>query len=81
MAKNKSNTWGGISQWFLNLKTTGSTASYALEFVLAFGMVRDVLCSANPSRREELNLYLHAVVDLGYKNRVFVLLLPPVDFS
>lgn len=38
------------------------------EFVLAFGMLRDVLCSANPCRREELDLYLHAVVDLCYES-------------
>lgn len=39
------------------------------EFVLAFGMLRDVLCLASPSRREELDLYLHSVVNLGYKYR------------
>lgn len=37
------------------------------EFVLAFGMFRDALFLASHSRREELDLNLHAVVDLGYK--------------
>ncbi|XP_056423233.1 uncharacterized protein LOC130362568 [Hyla sarda] len=37
------------------------------EFVLAFSIFRDVLCSVNPGRREELDQYLYTVVDLGYK--------------
>lgn len=39
----------------------------ATEFALAFGMFRDVLCSATLSRREERDLYLHAMTDLAYK--------------
>ncbi|XP_056389040.1 uncharacterized protein LOC130283477 [Hyla sarda] len=37
------------------------------EFVLAFGLFRDVLCSVSPGRREELDLYLHRVVQMAYK--------------
>ena len=37
------------------------------EFVLAFSLFRDVVCSANPLRREELDHYLYAVVELGHK--------------
>ncbi|XP_044131008.1 uncharacterized protein LOC122932255 [Bufo gargarizans] len=38
-----------------------------VEFVLAFGLFRDVLCSAFPARREELDTYLHRVTGLGHK--------------
>ncbi|KAM4795793.1 uncharacterized protein WCC33_000881 [Rhinophrynus dorsalis] len=37
------------------------------EFVLAFSIFRDVICSQHPSRREELDLYLYRVVELGYR--------------
>ncbi|XP_018418827.1 PREDICTED: uncharacterized protein C5orf42-like, partial [Nanorana parkeri] len=37
------------------------------EFVIAFGIYRDVVCSASPNRREELDAYLHIVMDLAYK--------------
>lgn len=36
------------------------------EFVLAFGIYRDIICSGSPSRREELDLYLHKVTDLAH---------------
>ncbi|KAM4809787.1 uncharacterized protein WCC33_017919 [Rhinophrynus dorsalis] len=39
------------------------------EFVLAFSIFRDVICSQHPSRREELDLYLYRVVELGYRYR------------
>ncbi|KAM4795716.1 uncharacterized protein WCC33_000795 [Rhinophrynus dorsalis] len=37
------------------------------EFVLAFSIFRDVICSQHPSRREELDLYLYRVVRLIYR--------------
>ncbi|XP_044128654.1 uncharacterized protein LOC122925402 [Bufo gargarizans] len=37
------------------------------EFVLAFSVYRDVVCSAQPDRREELDRYLYRVTDLGQK--------------
>lgn len=37
------------------------------EFVLAFSLFRDVVCSAQPTRREELDSYLYLVTDLGHK--------------
>lgn len=37
------------------------------EFVLAFSLYRDVICSVTPLRREELDLYLYTVVELGHK--------------
>ncbi|XP_063295365.1 serine/threonine-protein kinase N2-like [Pelobates fuscus] len=37
------------------------------EFVLAFGIYRDVVCTSFPHRREELDLHLHKLVDLGHK--------------
>ncbi|XP_063289463.1 uncharacterized protein LOC134573609 [Pelobates fuscus] len=37
------------------------------EFVLAFGLYRDVICTTFPLRREELDLYLHKVIELAYK--------------
>ncbi|XP_044143987.1 uncharacterized protein LOC122933207 [Bufo gargarizans] len=37
------------------------------EFVLAFGIYREVICAVHPDRREELDLYLHKLVDLGNK--------------
>ncbi|XP_044151324.1 oxygen-regulated protein 1 [Bufo gargarizans] len=37
------------------------------EFVLAFSLYRDVICTANPHRRAELDLYMYKVVELGYK--------------
>lgn len=67
LAENKAFSWGDIS---VVLKAKDPRLNRKLsvpEFTLAFGMLRDVLCSATPSRREELDLYLHTVVDLGYK--------------
>lgn len=63
LAKNKSYTSGDV---FVVLKAKDPRRNSKLsitEFVLAFGMFRDMLCSANPVRREEMDLYLHAVVD------------------
>lgn len=37
------------------------------ELVLAFGVYRDGICSVSPKHREELDLYLHKVVDMGLK--------------
>ncbi|XP_044125174.1 mucin-5AC-like [Bufo gargarizans] len=37
------------------------------EFVLAFSLYRDVVCSAQPNRREELDTYLYRIADLGHK--------------
>ncbi|KAM4705103.1 uncharacterized protein WCC33_009958 [Rhinophrynus dorsalis] len=37
------------------------------EFVLAFSLYRDVICSVHPERREELDHYLYRVVELGHK--------------
>ena len=37
------------------------------EFVLAFGIYRDVICAVYPNRREEFDLYMHKLVDLGNK--------------
>ncbi|KAM4794901.1 uncharacterized protein WCC33_000050 [Rhinophrynus dorsalis] len=37
------------------------------EFVLAFSIFRDILCSSFPSRRQELDQYLYTLVDLGYR--------------
>ncbi|XP_040288600.1 ATP-binding cassette sub-family B member 5-like [Bufo bufo] len=37
------------------------------EFVLAFSLYRDVICSVRPERREELDLYLFRITELGYK--------------
>ncbi|KAM4808126.1 uncharacterized protein WCC33_003420 [Rhinophrynus dorsalis] len=37
------------------------------EFVLAFGVYRDIVCSAFLHRRQELDHYMHLVVDLAYK--------------
>ncbi|MGH0138989.1 UNVERIFIED_CONTAM: hypothetical protein FKN15_025387 [Acipenser sinensis] len=37
------------------------------EFVLAFSIFRDVLCTAYPHRREELDLYLAYVVELSVR--------------
>ncbi|PIO24173.1 hypothetical protein AB205_0111940, partial [Aquarana catesbeiana] len=67
LAENKAYTWGDVS---VVLKAKDPRLNRKLsvpEFTLAFGMLRDVLCSAAPSRREELDLYLHTVVDSGYK--------------
>lgn len=36
------------------------------EFVLAFGIYRDVICAVNPGRREEMDSFIHKVVDLAY---------------
>ncbi|PIO24503.1 hypothetical protein AB205_0101200, partial [Aquarana catesbeiana] len=71
LAENKAYTWGDVS---VVLKAKDPRLNRKLsvpEFTLAFGMLRDVLCSAAPSRREELDLYLHTVVDLGYKYKGF----------
>lgn len=38
------------------------------EFVIAFGIFRDIVCSVCPGRRVELYLYLHKVVDLVHKH-------------
>lgn len=66
-AENKSYAWGDVSV-VLKAKDHRLTRKLNIaEFVLAFGMFRDVLCTVNPNRREELDLYLHAIVDLGYK--------------
>ncbi|XP_073462542.1 uncharacterized protein [Aquarana catesbeiana] len=66
-AENKSYSWGDVSV-VLKAKDHRLTRKLNIaEFVLAFGMFRDVLCTVNPNRREELDLYLHAIVDLGYK--------------
>ncbi|KAM4688946.1 uncharacterized protein O3C94_007053 [Discoglossus pictus] len=37
------------------------------EFVLAFGIFRDVICSVFPHRRQELDDHLHLIVDLAYR--------------
>ncbi|XP_044158789.1 uncharacterized protein LOC122944502 [Bufo gargarizans] len=37
------------------------------EFVLAFSLYRAVICTVSPHRREELDLYLYKVVELGQK--------------
>ncbi|XP_040264700.1 myomegalin-like [Bufo bufo] len=37
------------------------------EFVLAFSLFRDIVCTAQPERREELDTYLYLVTDLGHK--------------
>lgn len=35
------------------------------DFLLAFSIFRDIICSFSPQRREELDLYLYAVVELA----------------
>lgn len=37
------------------------------ELILSFDIYRDVICAVSPGRREELDLYLHKVVDLAHK--------------
>lgn len=67
LAENKSYAWGDVS---VVLKAKDPRLNHKLsitKFVLAFGMFRDMLFLANPGRREEMDLYLHVVVDLGYK--------------
>lgn len=65
LAENKSYVWGDVSE-ILKSKDLNRKLKVT-KLVMAFRMFRDVLCMASPSMREELVLYLHAVVDLGYK--------------
>ncbi|KAM4705003.1 uncharacterized protein WCC33_009834 [Rhinophrynus dorsalis] len=37
------------------------------EFVIAFSLYRDVICSVHPLRREELDRYMFRIVELGHK--------------
>lgn len=45
------------------------------EFVLAFSLFRDIVCSVSPHRREELDHYLFAVVELGQKFGGFTIII------
>ncbi|XP_056401083.1 uncharacterized protein LOC130294952 [Hyla sarda] len=38
-----------------------------VEFVIAFSLYRDVVCTAKPERREELDLYLYKLSEFAYK--------------
>ena len=67
VSENKSFSCGEVS---VVLKTKDPRLSRKLsvpEFVLAFGIFRDIICAVSPGRREELDLYLHKVVDLAHK--------------
>lgn len=67
VADNKAYAWGDIS---VVIKSKDPRLTHKLtvtKLVLAFGMFRDVVCSAIPNRGGELDLYLHSVTDLGYK--------------
>ncbi|XP_044133871.1 uncharacterized protein LOC122932142 [Bufo gargarizans] len=60
----------GCSELSVVLKAKDPRLSRKLtlaEFVLAFSLFRDVVCSASPNRREELDIYLYRVVDLAHK--------------
>lgn len=70
MTKNKFYAWGCLDGGEAKDARLNQKLSIP-KFVLAFGIVRDVLCSVSPSRREELDLYVRAVVHLGYKYRGF----------
>ena len=37
------------------------------EFMKAFGIYKNVMCQAYPSRREELDMYERDIVDMGYE--------------
>lgn len=67
VADNRSYACGDVS---VVVKTRDHRLSRKLsipEFVLAFSLYRDVICSVTPLRREELDLYLYTVVELGHK--------------
>lgn len=38
------------------------------EFVVAFGIYRDVICSVHPERRQKLDAYLALISDLNLRN-------------
>lgn len=64
--ENKSHACGEVS---VVLKTREPRLNRKLsiaEFVLAFGIYRDVICAVNPGRREEMDSFIHKVVDLAY---------------
>ncbi|XP_040207742.1 uncharacterized protein LOC120938098 [Rana temporaria] len=67
VADNRAYAWGDVSVVVKSKDPRLSRKLTVTEFVLAFGMFRDIICSAAPNRREELDLYLHSVTDLGYK--------------
>lgn len=69
LADNRSYAWGDISVVPKSKDPRLNHKLMVIEIVLAFGMFRDVICSATPSRRQELDLCLHSVTDLGYKYR------------
>lgn len=65
LAENKTYAWGDVSVILKAKDPRPNRKLTTAEFTLTFGMLRDVLCSVSPSRRENLDLYLRTVMDLG----------------
>ncbi|KAL7864646.1 hypothetical protein AOLI_G00160660 [Acnodon oligacanthus] len=58
---------GDVSHTFKSADACASKVLTTPEFTLAFSIYRDVICSAFPSRRQELDDYLSIILDLAVR--------------
>ncbi|KAM4795856.1 uncharacterized protein WCC33_000946 [Rhinophrynus dorsalis] len=67
ITENKTVNCGEVS---VTLKAKDPRLAHKLtipEFVLAFSVYRDIICTISPHRRQELDTYMYMLVDLGHR--------------